>query len=78
MQADRCAVAIDDIISCSTNDVVVVQVPNIAVARPIIAERSEVSTAMCMDSAFRSGLTMDAIPAEINKIPNMVGNRAVR
>ena len=64
--------------SCSIRDVVVVQVPNIAVITPRAVDTNDANTAMCMDRAFRFGLIEDSIPVDMKIAPNKDGNRAVR
>ena len=67
-----------DINICSISDVVVVQVPNKAVANPSIAEIKEASTARCIASAFSPGLDTETAPAIISMMPKNAGNKAVR
>ena len=77
-QAQRCALAIADIKTCSSNDVAVVQVPKKADVNPRVVATTEASTAKCIDIAFSSGLATETAPAIISTMPKSVGNRAVR
>ena len=66
-----------DIITCSTKEVVVTQLPVRAVIRPRITDTDETKKAMCIVSAFMEGLAIDNPPEATRMAPKSRGNRAV-